>query len=1058
MPSFGSYGSSSSGLGKPTLIPQAEPTLAERVLSPLKVLNRPQVAATQFLTGHPFEALKAAIPFVPYEEKFPSEAMGIENPWAALGVDAVFDPFNFFAIGKLNVAGKIEKAIEGGSATVKGLERLQKVRQGLESADKLAETLKYIERVGGKKLSNVAVKSSVKDLTNIIAEETLKLDKYQAELLKLPADAPRRSLFTAEIPFTGIRKDFGKFPSKKLAYTKGELELLRTKEKLESKIQDLKNTSDLPPLKVEKLKIMEEQLQSVSEELSKTNNPILSISTTNKLYKVLDSIKNKFVNASENSVVKTLRSLLDTETFSQTQELDEATKLVLEKAENLIQGAKNPEEAMKRLSELAQYRQVVLPGSDELLDTSLKSRLEQATLSYNKKTLAAEKAGRYDVLETLKTKYEKNLSKIRDQATEARLHVKEMAKRLGPVSPEEMEFVTSLNNTYDHMLYNLRLHGVEIDPITSNLGRTSYVHRIWSDDALNLKSKNPSLYAKINRELNIRFGPAIQRKLKPELDLFEANDYLRNKFGLNFDFYNTNVIEGLMKYRREYIKKINTSEYGLAIVSHFGQKTPVGGVRADDFLKRLEIKPLDKKSVEGLRIPKYIADDATRADKLLKLQVKWEKGHPHLTSFLTWLDAVPNKLARLMYTSSLLAPYASFATRNAVGLWWNSALGGVSNPKYISEAWRILWKNANKAELTADEAQKLKRFIDLRGLRAGQLRDWEQTTDLLGRETSNVIDKYYNRVTEKGFDLVKSVSEKYLGTTAVSEIIDAVGVPMYGRRFNSFVDDSGRFAHYLGKLDQGATPIEAMKSVNKYMFDYMDLTPFEQRVMRPTFLFYTWMRKNLPLQVNAAIEDPKILRLYQHVTQMGEDDRPDYLRTGTSIKVPWADNLYVGSMGLPIEDLFMTNVGNVAPISSEQISEVFRNVFSKLSPVPKAIVTYTTGREPYTGKPTKDLTWLEHLQNAFPIGRLARTGRLITDEEKTWSTKALDLFTGLKFYAVQPGRARTDELRRKILRTGKVSTFPVLAPARNLDDDEKEVAKKLISYYQKEVAKNRRKK
>jgi hypothetical protein len=53
------------------------------------------------------------------------------------------------------------------------------------------------------------------------------------------------------------------------------------------------------------------------------------------------------------------------------------------------------------------------------------------------------------------------------------------------------------------------------------------------------------------------------------------------------------------------------------------------------------------------------------------------------------------------------------------------------------------------------------------------------------------------------------------------------------------------------------TSAEAANSVKHYLFDYSDITSFEREVMRRLFPFYTWTRKNIPLQLEHLWKQPE---------------------------------------------------------------------------------------------------------------------------------------------------------------------------------------------------------
>ena len=62
----------------------------------------------------------------------------------------------------------------------------------------------------------------------------------------------------------------------------------------------------------------------------------------------------------------------------------------------------------------------------------------------------------------------------------------------------------------------------------------------------------------------------------------------------------------------------------------------------------------------------------------------------------------------------------------------------------------------------------------------------------------------------------------------------------------------------LDRFMKGGTIQDAYNDVYKYHFDYDDLSAFERGVMRRAVPFYTWTRKNLPLQLEMMLTNPKV--------------------------------------------------------------------------------------------------------------------------------------------------------------------------------------------------------
>lgn len=77
-----------------------------------------------------------------------------------------------------------------------------------------------------------------------------------------------------------------------------------------------------------------------------------------------------------------------------------------------------------------------------------------------------------------------------------------------------------------------------------------------------------------------------------------------------------------------------------------------------------------------------------------------------------------------------------------------------------------------------------------------------------------------------------------------------------GGSAGNFVENQARLFQFASHIKQGMTPEQAKAMVDKYLFDYGDLTSFEQNVMKRIFPYYTWLRKNGRLQVSQVLEQP----------------------------------------------------------------------------------------------------------------------------------------------------------------------------------------------------------
>ena len=70
------------------------------------------------------------------------------------------------------------------------------------------------------------------------------------------------------------------------------------------------------------------------------------------------------------------------------------------------------------------------------------------------------------------------------------------------------------------------------------------------------------------------------------------------------------------------------------------------------------------------------------------------------------------------------------------------------------------------------------------------------------------------------------------------------------------VENNARLALFIDGITKGKSLDDAALNVRKSLFDYSDLSTFEQTKMKGIFPFYTWTRKNIPAQLVALMQHP----------------------------------------------------------------------------------------------------------------------------------------------------------------------------------------------------------
>ena len=91
----------------------------------------------------------------------------------------------------------------------------------------------------------------------------------------------------------------------------------------------------------------------------------------------------------------------------------------------------------------------------------------------------------------------------------------------------------------------------------------------------------------------------------------------------------------------------------------------------------------------------------------------------------------------------------------------------------------------------------------------------------------------------------------------------------FGRKIGETVEGNARLGHFINQLDNGMDYAQAAYSVKKHLFDYGHLTTFEQKFMKRVIPFYTFMRNNVPLQMENVVTQPGKYTAMAHIQGQG---------------------------------------------------------------------------------------------------------------------------------------------------------------------------------------------
>ena len=349
---------------------------------------------------------------------------------------------------------------------------------------------------------------------------------------------------------------------------------------------------------------------------------------------------------------------------------------------------------------------------------------------------------------------------------------------------------------------------------------------------------------------------------------------------------------------------------------------------ASQFGIKADVAPASYKTIPeipGLKFEPAVANQLTRSYKALTNQEEINK-------FLKVYDGAQN-----WWKMWSLGIRPAYHAKNTIGNLWNSYLGGLTTPKPYGDAAAFQVKVA-KNNLSGKIA----------GYPVDELYDAMMTRGVFGQG-------------QYGGDISRTLESQIAGGNK-NPFTLATSNPILqgGFKLGQTIEDNARIALFIDQLNKGASFDKAGNHVRKYLFDYGDVNPFEKDVLKRVMPFYTWSRKNIPLQLEALATQPdKINKInlainnIQQANQVEQPDLsqvPDYIREQAPVYV--GSNAEAGTVSaIPLTNLIPTfDVAAItkflntetAPQGLEKgkLGTALSTVMSGVSPIIKAPLEY----------------------------------------------------------------------------------------------------------------------
>lgn len=285
-------------------------------------------------------------------------------------------------------------------------------------------------------------------------------------------------------------------------------------------------------------------------------------------------------------------------------------------------------------------------------------------------------------------------------------------------------------------------------------------------------------------------------------------------------------------------------------------------VRKDGYVKLADHGSIITKYIDlDQYYPRDIAKQFKVLDEFLKETIEAKKFNPTL-------NLIDNALHS--YKAGLTIYRPGHHVRNMVGDVWLSHMAGVNNPVYYNKAAKVMAANHGRyRDFDAIQALMARQPVNVK---PGKFVD-DGSPIIHARVGRKRIPMSMGDVYRAAYDQgilndYRTLEDIQMGSENLSETLRKYS-PFRGKlnktaaSFSEARDHYVRLAHFMNDLEKGTnfttlnqTVTQAAHNVRKWHPDGSDLTKFETNVMRRTFLFYSWIRKAMPLVVESLVMKP----------------------------------------------------------------------------------------------------------------------------------------------------------------------------------------------------------
>lgn len=368
-----------------------------------------------------------------------------------------------------------------------------------------------------------------------------------------------------------------------------------------------------------------------------------------------------------------------------------------------------------------------------------------------------------------------------------------------------------------------------------------------------------------------------------------------------------------------------------------------------------------------------------------------------------------------------------FHDRNLAGNVFNMWLLGFHNPTLFNTSDKILRaiESGTNKGLTADAA------IDA----ASKLTPEDRNLIRMARKEGIIGDSFFRTDQAVTPSVGKSNAQR------VGEALNPVDSNNVVLRSGSYIgrriEDNSRLAMFIDQMNKHGDPVVAAQNVKKALFDYSELTATEKQLKR-VIPFYTYMRKNTPLQAQALLQNPGKFSTVGH----GQDNLnaasadtdgkaiPQYALANGATALSGGDTPILGGLQLPFQAAAqqiqpLLALASQAPGISKDLKteggvgaamrQLLGNVGGGPVDIAKFAAEEATGKSIFTGQELKPGTTKSRLAKSFIplVGKGDSTIDDVTSSDPAVrNARLIAALSGIQTTAVTENRVEGEKARR----------------------------------------------